>query len=161
MLSVVGMHPLTGYLRFTFGQPHLFDGIPLVVALIGLFSIPEVLELVSSEDSKNAEVVGTYTGRPLQYLKETLSLKWLIVKSSIIGVIIGIIPGAGTDIAAFLAYNEARRTSKTPEEFGKGAIEGLFACECANNAVTGGVSFHCLRLECLGMLSVPYSWAGC
>lgn len=146
LLSVVGMHPLTGYLRFTFGQPYLFDGIPLVVALIGLFSIPEVLELVSSKDSKSAEVVGTYTGRPLQHLKEALSLKWLIVKSSIIGVIIGIIPGAGTDIAAFLAYNEARRASKTPEEFGKGAIEGLAACECANNAVTGGSLIPLLTL---------------
>ncbi len=146
LLSVVGMHPLTGYLRFTFGQSFLFDGVPLVVALIGLFSIPEVLELVSSESSQSVEVVGTYTGRPLQHLKEALTLKWLILRSSIIGVIIGIIPGAGTDIAAFLAYNEARRASKTPDEFGKGAIEGVAAAECANNAVTGGSLIPLLTL---------------
>jgi putative tricarboxylic transport membrane protein len=136
-MSVVGMHPMTGYMRFTGGMAFLVDGIPLVVALIGFFSLPEVLNMVAdtSEDRKGILV---YTGHPMKYFKELLSHWLLVIKSSVIGTIIGIIPGAGTDIAAFLAYNEAKRASKDKESFGKGAIEGVIASETSNNAVVGG-----------------------
>lgn len=137
-LSTVGMHPMTGFMRFSFGQAYLYNGIPLVAGLIGFFSIPEIFEMVSKKFEGYGKIASGYTGNPLRYIKETLRLKFLILRSAIIGVVVGIIPGAGTDIGAFLAYNEAKRASKVPEEFGKGAIEGVAASETANNAVTGG-----------------------
>lgn len=136
-MSVVGMHPMTGYMRFTGGMAFLVDGIPLVVALIGFFSLPEVLNMVA-DTSQDRKGILVYTGHPMKYFKELLSHWLLVIKSSVIGTIIGIIPGAGTDIAAFLAYNEAKRASKEKESFGKGAIEGVIASETSNNAVVGG-----------------------
>lgn len=136
-MSVVGMHPMTGFMRFTGGMAFLVDGIPLVVALIGFFSLPEVLNMVADKSNDRKGILA-YTGNPLRYFKEILSHWSVIIKSSVIGTVIGIIPGAGTDIAAFLAYNEAQRASKEKELFGKGAIEGVIASETANNAVVGG-----------------------
>lgn len=135
-MSVVGMHPMTGFMRFTGGMAFLVDGIPLVVALIGFFSLPEVLNMVANTEDRKGVLV--YTGHPMKYFKELLSHWWLVFKCSVIGTIIGIIPGAGTDIAAFLAYNEAKRTSKEKELFGNGAIEGVISAETSNNAVVGG-----------------------
>ncbi len=138
LMSVVGMHPMTGFMRFTAGMPFLFDGVPLVVALIGLFSLPEVLSLISAYNIHDRSKVSHYSGNPFAYIGEFISHWWLVLKSCVIGTIVGIIPGAGTDIAAFLAYNEAKNKSKTKEKFGNGAPEGVIAPETANNAVVGG-----------------------
>lgn len=138
LMSVVGMHPLTGFMRFTAGQAFLYDGVPLVVALIGFFSIPEVVTMISDTSREKAKIINYTGGNVLKYAKDLASYWLLILKCSIIGTIIGIIPGAGTDIAAFMAYNEAKRQSKEKELFGKGAIEGVLSCETANNAVVGG-----------------------
>lgn len=146
IMSTVGMHPLTGFLRFTYGQPFLYEGVPLIVALIGLFSIPEVISLISQRTRGDAQILATYEGNVFRYIRDLITYRWTVIRSSIIGTIIGIIPGAGTDIAAFLAYNEARRTSKEPERFGRGAVEGVLAPEAANNAVTGGTLVPLLTL---------------
>jgi putative tricarboxylic transport membrane protein len=138
LMSVVGMHPLTGFMRFTGGMPFLYDGVPLVVALIGFFSFPEVISMISDKSRDNAQVATYSGGNIIKYAKEICSYWFLVFKCSVIGTIIGIIPGAGTDIAAFMAYNEAKRKSKEKELFGKGAIEGVIASETANNAVVGG-----------------------
>ncbi len=138
LMSVVGMHPVTGFMRFTGGQAFLYDGIPLVVALIGFFSLPEVISMISDTSRERADIINYTGGNVFKYIKEIVSHWVIILKSSIIGTIIGIIPGAGTDIAAFMAYNEAKRQSKERELFGKGAIEGVIASETANNAVVGG-----------------------
>lgn len=136
-LSVVGMHPLTGTLRFTFGQASLYTGIPVVVALIGLYSIPEVWQMVSSDGMEGARLAG-YQGGGMRHFREVLRHKWLVFQASLIGIIVGIIPGAGSSIGGFVAYDQAKRQSKEKELFGKGAIEGIMASEAANNAVTGG-----------------------
>ncbi len=138
LMGTIGMHPMTGFMRFTANMPFLFDGLPLVVALIGLFSLPEVLTMVSNLNVRDMSKLSKYVGSPLAHVKEFLSHWWLVIKSCVIGTIVGIIPGAGTDIAAFLAYNEAKNKSKNKEEFGKGAPEGIIAPETANNAVVGG-----------------------
>lgn len=138
LMSVVGMHPLTGFMRFTAGQAFLYDGVPLVVALIGFFSIPEVINMISDTSRDNSKIINYTGGHILKYAKELASYWLLILKCSIIGTIIGIIPGAGTDIAAFMAYNTAKRQSKEKELFGNGAIEGVISSETANNAVVGG-----------------------
>jgi len=138
LLSTVGMHCMTGFLRFSYNQPFLFSGMPLVVCLIGLFSVPEVIGMVSEKRINFKEVPTAGINDMLKYTKDIIALKFLILRSAIIGTVIGIIPGAGTDVAAFLAYDQAKKFSKEPEKFGKGAVEGVAAPEVANNAVTGG-----------------------
>ena len=138
LMSVVGMHPMTGFMRFTGGHAFLFDGVPLVVALIGFFSFPEIMMMVCDKSREHAKIISYHGGSFIKYLRDFAHYWFLVFKCSVIGTIIGIIPGAGTDIAAFMAYNEAKRRSKEQELFGKGAIEGVIAPETANNAVVGG-----------------------
>lgn len=144
-IGVIGSHPMSGTLRFTFGQPALYEGVPVVTALVGLFSISQVLILAEGKgmDSQmNVPKIGSlWPGKTLLW-----NLRGTILRSSIIGTIVGLIPGAGADIAAFIGRNEARRYSKTPELFGKGAPEGVASAEAANNAVVGGSLIPMLTL---------------
>jgi len=144
-IGVIGSHPMSGTLRFTFDQPALYEGVPVVTALVGLFSISQVLILAEGkgmESHMNVPKIGTlWPGKKLLW-----QLKNTIIRSSIIGTIVGLIPGAGADIAAFIGRNEARRYSKTPELFGKGAPEGVASAEAANNAVVGGSLIPMLTL---------------
>jgi len=149
LISTIGMDPAFGIPRFTFNQINLLSGISLISVLIGLFAVSEVLSVTENIFQQ------TYVTK--EKIKITLP-KWseikqnggLIIKSGIIGTFIGALPGAGADVAAFVAYNEAKRSSKTPERFGKGAIEGLIAPETANNAVTGGAMIPLLSLAIPG-----------
>ncbi|MFD1008512.1 MULTISPECIES: tripartite tricarboxylate transporter permease [Oceanisphaera] len=137
IISLIGMHSLTGEMRLTLGQPSLYDGIPLVITLIGLYSIPEVVNILSEKTSSQKRENSQFTGA-LSALKGVLAQRLNVLRSSVIGTVIGIIPGAGQSIASFIAYDAAKRSSRTPEQFGKGSEEGLVAAETANNAVTGG-----------------------
>ncbi|NOL49893.1 tripartite tricarboxylate transporter permease [Pelistega europaea] len=138
ILSMVGMHPMTGEMRLTFDIPTLYDGLPLVIILIGLYSIPEVINLLDERNRKNQKLDSTFNASVWGMLRGTLAHKMNLIRSSVIGTIIGIIPGAGSSIASFIAYDFAKRTSSAPELFGKGAEDGVIASETANNAVTGG-----------------------
>ena len=146
LLATIGSHPLTGEMRFTFGLPSMFDGIPLIVSLIGLYSIPEVVNIVAGRKSQNNQSVQLDNKSPFQFLPIFLKQKLNILRSSIIGVIIGIIPGVGCSVGGILSYDAAKRASKRPEKFGKGSSEGLIASETANNAVTGGTLIPLLTL---------------
>ena len=144
-LAVVGMHPMTGDIRFAMGIPELFNGLPLVVALIGLYSIPEVIASLAEGDSRQesqiVEVRGVF-GQMMQVFK----YKMVMLRATIIGIIVGIVPGAGSSIAGFIAYDDAKKTSKTPGVFGKGEPAGVVASETANNAVVGGSLIPALTL---------------
>ncbi len=138
-LATVGTDGITGVERFTFGTTILLGGIELVPAMVGLLAISEVL-LEAEEPFTEYKGSAHYRG-----LKEELpkfseyTEHWAVLaKSSVIGTIAGSLPGGGATIASFLAYGEAARSSKHPERFGKGAIDGLMATEAANNASTGG-----------------------
>ena len=125
-LSVIGMHPLTGDIRFTGGIAELYNGLSLVIALIGLYSIPEVIASLKSlggEVEQSRAVGRGIAGQMLEIFKYNL----LLVKSTVIGIIVGIIPGAGSSIASFVAYDEAKRSSKNPQIFGTGCAEGIIA----------------------------------
>jgi putative tricarboxylic transport membrane protein len=140
ILSTVGMDPITGIPRFTMGNINLFSGIPFTVALIGLFSIPQVFRLIEKDDEK-VERIATIKDRVLRPWFELKSLLPTIVRSSLIGVFTGIIPGTGGDTACWFAYNEAKRFYKlgsSTHEFGDGNEYGIAAPESANNAVVGG-----------------------
>ncbi|RKL63587.1 hypothetical protein DXT63_06165 [Thermoanaerobacteraceae bacterium SP2] len=146
LLGTVGVDVLSGYPRYTFGITALESGISFVPAMIGLFSLSQVMIQVEKMNEKTNKVIGDLKGSFWLTWSELKSIWRTIVRSSIIGVLIGILPGAGGDIASWLSYNEAKRFSKTPEKFGKGHIEGVAASEAANNAVTGGALIPLLTL---------------
>ena len=136
-LGVVGSHPVTGALRFTGGSTALYEGIPIVVALVGLFSISQVLQLVL-EPRGDRGVKITSVGSLWPGVAAVLRYKVTAARSAMLGTFIGTLPGAGADIASFIGYNEAKRASREPQKFGKGSVEGVFASETANNGVVGG-----------------------
>lgn len=144
LVATVGLDPVTSYPRFTFGQMHLYNGFSIIPVLIGLFALSETF--VQMESFIPGEKIKTTFKRGIVSLKETISLMPTMLKSGFIGSIIGSIPGAGADIAAFVTYNEARRSSKNPEEFGQGSPEGIAAPEAGNNGVTGGALVPLLTL---------------
>jgi len=147
LLATVGQDPMEGYPRYTFGMIGLIGGLPLVPVLIGLFSLPEVFNILESELHKS-EI--PKIGSMRVGIWEALHYWKLTLKSSLIGIFIGIIPAAGPDIAAFISYNEAMRSSKNRNLFGKGNPEGLIASEAANNGVTGGSLIPLLTLSIPG-----------
>lgn len=137
MLSTVGMDPMLGNARFTFGVPTLLSGIPFTAALIGLFSMSQVLMLAEKKIKEAGNMV-EFDNKVLLSKEQILEILPTSLRSTVIGSIIGILPEAGASIAAFLGYNEAKRFSKKKELFGHGSIEGIAGAEAANNAVTGG-----------------------
>jgi putative tricarboxylic transport membrane protein len=141
----IGIDPLTGVERFTFGISQLINGIQFIPALIGLFGISEVLfqaeKAISGLSAKTKSI-----GMRLPKLIELWRLKSTLALSSVIGTFIGILPGEGGTVASVIAYNEAKRFSKHPEKFGTGIIEGVVAPECADNASTGGAMVPTLAL---------------
>lgn len=145
LISTIGMDPMEGVQRFMFGQPTLYNGINVTCALIGLFSMSQVLILAEKKFAKRGEVV-KFDDKIGLSRKELKQIRPTIIRSWIIGNLIGILPGAGASIACFVGYNEARRFSKNKEEFGHGSIEGVAGSEAANNAVTGGSLIPTLTL---------------
>ncbi|MGJ9403730.1 tripartite tricarboxylate transporter permease [Arthrobacter sp. KK5.5] len=139
LLATIGIAPVGGDVRFTFGEPMMQGGIPLVPALIGLFTIPEVIRLIALR-TRDAHMVDETREKDRLggMLKEILSRPVNLVRSGIIGTFVGILPGAGGSVANLVAYNEAKRASKHPETFGEGEIDGVVASESANNGTVGG-----------------------
>ncbi|MFC1491905.1 tripartite tricarboxylate transporter permease [Nitrospinota bacterium] len=139
LIGLVGDDTISGAERFSFGIANLEGGVGLVPLLIGLFAISEVLiqaEKKVSVLSRPPESAHLKGGRPLP-LRELRNSARTILRSSIIGTIVGAIPGAGASIATFVGYGAAKRASRRPEEFGKGSYEGVAAAEAANSAVAG------------------------
>lgn len=145
-LGTIGTDLATGFPRFTFGMTSLQSGVSLIPAIIGFFSISQVMILSEQKNTRTSIVEGELSGRFLPTKSEFKRILPTILRSSILGVIIGIIPGAGGDIGSFVGYNEAKRFSKHKEEFGQGSIDGLAGAESANNAVTGGAMIPMLTL---------------
>ncbi|WP_102348779.1 tripartite tricarboxylate transporter permease [Bacillus sp. Marseille-P3661] len=144
LVATIGMDPINGSQRFTFGNSYLLSGINLLPALIGLFAISEILNQVEKRMKRisvNTEVKKEKFGwKSLKPYRKT------IIKSSLIGSIIGAIPGTGGSIAAFISYNEARRVSKDKESFGQGSLDGVAASESGNNGTTGATLIPMMTL---------------
>ena len=143
MLATVGLDPQSNVLRYTFGQLKLYDGMDFVVVTIGFFAISEVLQML--EESRGGQQARHAVGRVMVSTKEFLSSVWTMVRSSISGFLIGVLPGAGATIASFVAYTTERRLVKN-ENFGKGDIRGVAAPEAANNASAVGALIPMLTL---------------
>ena len=147
VVGLIGLSPEV-YARFTFGNFKLNGGIDLIPAMIGLFSISQVMVL-GEERGKHSSTVkeeAVIQGRFLPPAKEFVGLLPLILECSVVGVFIGILPGAGGDIASWVGLNLAKNQSKHKELFGTGIPEGVAAPEAANNAVTGGALIPLLTL---------------
>lgn len=138
MLSQIGMST-TGVMRTTVGNPHLLDGIPVVPAMIGIFAASELLRLRGSSYLVQDEAQRDISfGRILRGAGETFRYPGVLIRGSLIGAVIGAIPGVGSSVANLVSYGEAKRTSRTAETFGKGAPEGVIAAESANSSSEGG-----------------------
>ncbi|MCI8908791.1 MAG: C4-dicarboxylate ABC transporter permease [Angelakisella sp.] len=145
-LSFVGVDPIWGELRFTFGSIDLMGGISTIPAMIGLFSIPQILRSCTARDNAKVDSKDLKLSKFVPSFREMWRQKWAILRASVIGVGIGIIPATGGNIGSFIAYDQAKRFSKHPETFGKGNYEGIIASEAANNGVCGGALVPMLTL---------------
>ncbi len=144
-LACIGLDPILGNVRFTFGITKLVAGVELIPVMIGLFAATEVLKQLTKgkqemDLGQNASVSTKLTGLGLW------GMKWTILRSAAIGTIVGILPGAGATIASFLSYAIEVKTSRHPENYGKGEPRGIAASETANNAATGGAMVPLLAL---------------
>jgi TctA family transporter len=137
MLAMVGRDPQTGTQRFTFGQIHLWDGLGLVAATIGLYAIPELIDL-AVRGTSIAGSVTTKIGGVLQGVKDTFHYWQLVLRCSALGAFLGMIPGLGGVVGQWIAYGHAVQSSPDRERFGKGAIEGVLGPGAANNSKEGG-----------------------
>ena len=142
-LGTVGIDPVTGVDRFTLGIPEMMDGIGFLPVAIGLFAIAEVL--LTAEKEMMRPVVEKVKGL-LPSAKDWMACKWAITRGTLIGFVIGCLPGGGATLASVVAYLVEKKSSKHPERFGKGAIEGVAAPETANNAASGGSMVPLLTL---------------
>ena len=146
LISCVGSDPMTSYDRFTFGISRLYLGLDLAVCLIGLFALVEIMAKAEKRldrlnlDTTQIKDDGVITKAEYKRMARPVLL------SSIIGVMVGIIPGTGASEASWFSYNTAKNMSKHPEEFGHGSVEGIAAAESANNAVTGATLIPLLTL---------------
>lgn len=149
ILAAVGYDAIVGKLRFTFGMDFLADGVPMIQVMVGLFAITQALEL--AESTETISKLGRLVGGVWEGFKRYFHYPYNILRSSAIGLFIGVLPAVGQTTAGFLSYMEAVRESKHPETFGKGDIEGVIAPETANNACMPG------DLVCTISLGVPGS----
>jgi putative tricarboxylic transport membrane protein len=134
---MIGQDPIGALSRFSFGIPEIEAGIPLLPMLIGLFALPEIFVNIEKKasaviDEKSLKV----SGEPLRWHEFKASIR-TIARSTMIGTSIGMIPGVGQVVAAFMGYAAAKSSSPTPEKYGKGELDGVAAAEAANNAVNG------------------------
>lgn len=138
LLSMIGVAVVGGDVRYTLGLQAFLGGIDITSALIGLYCIPVVIDLVATR-TPHLKVQDEADG---VRFREALAISWRskfnVLRSSAIGTVIGILPGAGGSIAGLVSYTEARRSSRTPERFGQGDPDGVIATEAANNATVGG-----------------------
>ena len=139
LIGTIGIAPVDGAVRYAFRTVALQNGITLIPALIGLFCLPEILDMIASRFHRETAIPYRPQRHMLRRVWRIVARKpWLLLRSSVIGTVIGIIPGAGANIAGMVSYNEAVRVSRKPQEFGEGSLEGITASEAANNAGVGG-----------------------
>ncbi len=153
LFAMVGMSTITGATRFTFGIPELMSGFTFTPMLIGVLVMPEVINAIKNRHDPHRDVTLSKSANRADNRiswKEFRSVFGTILKSSGIGTFIGSLPGLGSSTAAFLAYGEAKRCAKNPDEFGKGSIRGIAAAESANNAVCGASMIPMLTLSIPG-----------
>lgn len=148
LMGFVGIHSLTGYVRMTFKIPYLFEGVHTVWVILGIYAFTQIITMGKSVFNPKEYELGEVELKPWDLrwtMKKIMQRKWLAIKTSIMGAIVGAVPGTGGSIAAWMGYAEAKRTVKD-EEFGNGAISGIIGAETANNAVIPGTLIPLITL---------------
>ncbi|SUZ58492.1 uncharacterized protein METZ01_LOCUS11346, partial [marine metagenome] len=145
LIDTVGLDSISGISRFTFGVDPLYDGFSLIPALIGLFALSVVFDAIERGRLTRVAMDKGITGK-FPSIFEVWKTKFTIARSSILGTIIGVFPGAGATIASFISYGIAKRSSREPDTFGKGALGGVAASEAANSSSVGGALIPLLAL---------------
>jgi putative tricarboxylic transport membrane protein len=151
-IATVGVDIVSGAQRYTFGSPELINGIDFIPVAIGLFGLGELFycihEGLHKEKKKKEEIIKvSYKGKDFwPEAKDYLESKFTFIRASILGFVIGVLPGAGATIASLMAYSVEKKMSKTPEKFGNGAMQGLTGPEAANNAASSGAMIPLLTL---------------
>lgn len=138
LLAMVGVDSGTGVMRYTFDLPELYDGIDFVVMIIGLFAISEILLMLEQAHGPEAGNDMPPVGRVMVSMKELLYCKWTMLRSGVIGFIVGVLPGTGASVAGAVTYTTEKRLSDTHNTFGTGDMRGLAAPEAGNNASAAG-----------------------
>ena len=146
LISTVGLDIMTGRPRFTFGEDWLLGGLDFVVVAVGLFGIGEILDGMMTPGGHPIIKTSLSWRNSIPSAAEWIRSRWAIVRGTLVGLAIGVLPGAGSTLASFIAYSVERNASKHPEEFGKGAIEGVAAPESANNAASATAMIPLLTL---------------
>ncbi len=146
LCSVVGMNPLSGVTRFAFDRVELMGGLGNLPVLLGIFALTLVLRGIMSQDSIYNKETFAKQADDIFHVSDFFKSIKTMIKSSFIGSFIGAVPGAGISIASFLAYTEAKRSSKHPQTFGKGELQGIIAPESSNNAVCASAFIPLLTL---------------
>ncbi|MEK7446387.1 MAG: tripartite tricarboxylate transporter permease [candidate division NC10 bacterium] len=149
-IGTVGMDPISATARFTFGSVQLSQGMELVPVIMGLYGVAEVLVLAEA-GLKRTSVSSVPLRELFPTRTEWRQSSWPIARGSVVGFLTGLVPGPATVLAAFISYALERRLSRTPERFGKGAIEGVAGPEAANNGATAGAMVPLLSL------GIPFS----
>jgi putative tricarboxylic transport membrane protein len=144
LLGMIGIDPMTGFFRFSYGLVELGDGIGVVPVAVGLFGLSEILLTAGQE--KPPEVIKPKLADLLPSREEWRDSTWPIARGTVLGFLIGIVPGSAHIIASFVSYAVERRVSKHPERFGHGAIAGVAGPESANNSATSGAFVPMLAL---------------
>ena len=157
LLATVGIDPVGGALRYTFGTMILMDGFDFLALAMGVFGIGEIL--ISLEEDMNSELVTTKIKNIYPTLKDWLESRWAIVRGTVIGFGVGLLPGGGAVMASMIAYAIEKRVSKTPERFGEGAIEGVASPESANNAASSASFIPMLTLGIPGNPAIAMIFA--
>ncbi len=137
-VAMVGTDLQSGVARLTLGFGHLLDGINIVVAIIGIFGAGEVFSFLARQIKGKAEKRIALKGKVMPTAADMKQTAAPIARGSLIGFLAGVLPGSGSTLGSFIAYTVEKRVSKHPEQFGKGAIEGVASAETANNSATGG-----------------------
>lgn len=147
VVSLIGTDVITGVDRYTFDRLELLDGVSIIVMLVGLYAIPPMIGLLidppSAADGQRVRIEGTGL---FKRWRDLIGFWAVWLRSAVIGIFVGILPGAGGSMAAFLSYNEARRSSKNPEAFGTGEPRGVAAAECGNNSDNAAALIPALTL---------------
>ena len=158
MIATIGTDPVSGVPRFTFDYPDLLGGIRPILVMVGLFAVSELMVQVGEPPWAKASARDTRLKLPGWTTWKRMFVPHGI--GAVIGTVEGVTPGAGGTIAAVMSYNEAKRWSKHPEEFGKGSPEGIAAPECANNVVTATALVPLLSLGIPGSNSAAILLGG-
>ena len=157
LLATIGYDPLTANLRWTFGTTYLYDGIPLIVVALGIFAVPELVDLAirGRPIAENTKI--EIKGSLIQGMGDTLRHWFLVVRTSMIGIFIGFLPGLGGSVTDWFAYSHALQTEKGAKEtFGKGDIRGVIGVDAATNSKEGGALIPTLALGIPGSVSMAF-----